>query len=83
MESSKDYQEGIETISVRVPAEIMRDIRILLLDPVTGQIGYGRLRGLVTSLLAGWLEEKKKGIDEILLSRPPRDKFESFNNEGE
>ncbi len=61
----------------------MRDIRILLLDPTTGQIGYGRLRNLVTSLLTNWLEEKKKGIDEVLLTKPPADKFEPFNNEGE
>ena len=73
----------METISVRIPADIMRDIRILLLDPSTGQIGYGRLRNLITGLLANWLEEKKKGIDEIMLVDPEPDKFEPFDNEGE
>jgi len=77
------YREGMETISVRIPADIMRDIRILLLDPSTGQIGYGRLRNLITGLLTGWLEEKKKGIDEIVLDDPEPDKFEPFDNEGE
>ena len=76
-------RKGLELISVWVPADMMRDIRILLLDPSTGQIGFGRLKNLVTGLLAGWLEERKKGIDEILLNTPPADKFEPFDNEGE
>ena len=76
-------RKGLELISVWVPAEVMRDIRILLLDPSTGQIGCGRLKGLVTGLLTGWLEERKKGIDMVLLDRPPADQFEPFDNRGE
>lgn len=75
-------RKGLELISVWVPADMMRDIRILLLDPSTGQIGCGRLKNLITGLLAGWLEERKKGIDEILINDPPADKFEPFDNEG-
>lgn len=81
--SIKSPLEDIETISIRVPGAMMRDIRILLLDPSTGQIGYGRLRSLITWLLANWLEEKKKGIDEAVLDPPPPDRFEPFSNEGE
>ena len=76
-------RKGLELISVWVPADMMRDIRILLLDPSTGHIGCGRLKNLVTGLLAGWLEERKKGIDEILINDPPVDRFEPFSNEGE
>ena len=76
-------RKGLELISVWVPNDVMRDIRILLLDPSTGQIGCGRLKNLITGLLTGWLEERKKGIDEILLAKPPADRFEPFNNEGE
>ena len=79
----KSLAEGFELISVRVPKGMMRDIRILLLDPTTGQIGYGRLKNLVIQLLANWLEEKKKGIDEVVLGKTPEDKFEPFDNEGE
>ncbi len=79
----KTYREGVETISARIPADVMREIRILLLDPTTGQIGYGRLANLVTGLLTGWLEERKKGIDTVLLTSPPEDKFEPYSNEGE
>ena len=81
--SIKPPRDPVELISVRIPGGIMRDIRILLLDPTTGQIGYGRLRNLITGLLANWLEEKKKGIDEVVLETPPVDRFEPFDNEGE
>ncbi len=79
----KTHIEGFELISVRVPEGLMRDVRILLLDPTTGQIGYGRLKNLIIKLLANWLEEKKKGIDEVVLGETPKDKFEPFDNEGE
>ncbi len=79
----KTYREGTELISARIPADIMRQTRILLLDPSTGIIGYGRLSNLITGLLTDWLEKRKKGIDSVLVDNPPEDKFEQFDNEGE
>lgn len=83
MGSSKNYSDGVEAINVRVPSSVMRQVRIILLDPATGQIGYGRMANLVTSLLTNWLEEKKKNIDEVVLEGVPEDKFKPYSNEGE
>lgn len=79
--SNKTYSDGVELISARVPASVMRQVRIILLDPATGQIGYGRLANLITSLLTTWLEDKKKHIDEVV-ENVPEDQFAAYDNDG-
>lgn len=79
----KHYREGKELISVRVPRSLMREVRILLLDPTTGNIKYGAMVNLITGLLTEWLESKRKDQDTITTKAPPKDRFEEFSNEGE
>ncbi len=71
-----------EMIGIRVPADVMREIRILLLDPATGRIGYSRLQNLITELLTDWLEKKKKRIDNVTVETAPVARFEEYDNEG-
>ncbi len=71
-----------EMIAIRVPAEVMREVRILLLDPATGRIGYSRLQNLITELLTDWLEKKKKRIDNVTVENAPVPRFEEYDNEG-
>lgn len=81
MAGGKSYSDGVELISANVPSTVMRQVRIILLDPATGKIGYGRLANLITSLLTTWLEEKKKHIDTVV-EDTPEDRFISYDNEG-
>ncbi len=75
-------QEEIEAICVRLPSSLMREVRILLLDPTYGKIKYGQLRYLITALLTEWLEKKKKKLETIGTEVPPADKFEVFDEDG-
>jgi hypothetical protein len=78
----KQHNEDMEIISVRVPASLMREIRILLLDPVYGRIKYGNLRHLLVGLLTKWLEDKKEKLEDVDGGIPPRDRFEVFDKDG-
>ena len=78
----RHYREGKELITSHIPKSVMREVRILLLDPTTGRIKYGELSNLVTGLLTEWLESKRKNQDTITTRTPPKDRFEEFSNEG-
>lgn len=78
----EEKKRDTEIISVHLPASLMREIRILLLDPVYGKIKYGQLTHLITALLAEWLEKKRKKLETVGSDIPPADRFEVFSDEG-
>ena len=47
-------------IIARIPVKLEMEVRILLTDPVTGRIAYRKMSNLVTELLKGWVEDKRK-----------------------
>ena len=79
----KQYREGKELISTHVPKSLMREVRILLLDPATGNIKYRELSNLITGLLTEWIESKRKAQDTVTVKNPPVDRFEEFDNKGD
>jgi len=79
---SPNEQEEIEAICVRLPASLMREVRILLLDPTYGRIKYRALRYLIMGLLTEWLEKKKKKLETVGSEEPSEDRFEIFDKDG-
>ena len=82
MPPKEPQPEAIESICVRIPSSLMREVRILLLDPTYGKIKYGQLRYLITALLTEWLENKKKKLESVDGKVPPVDRFEVFDKDG-
>ena len=48
-------------IYAQIPADLCRDVKLLLMDPKTGRVGYGKMAALVTKLLQAWRDGKRKG----------------------
>jgi hypothetical protein len=44
---------------VWLDAELAAQVRLLLLDPMTGKMRWGGWRGLITRLLRDWIEKQK------------------------
>jgi hypothetical protein len=55
-------KNAIETtaITVRIPSDTCRQVKILLMDPKNGRTQYGTMAGLLTNLLNNWLEKQKE-----------------------
>lgn len=51
------YAEPRVRVEVLIPDSIDAQVRLLLLDPVRGQLKYGAYSRLVTELLRRWLRE--------------------------
>jgi hypothetical protein len=52
-------QTAYEKISnISVPRETYARVRLLLLDPITGQVRYGKMSQLISRLLADWVERQ-------------------------
>lgn len=83
MGNRRRFSEGTERISPIVPADLMRKVRLILLDPATGNIRYRTLSNLITKLLTEWVEKQRRGQDTVSSEIPPADRFEAFTNEGE
>ena len=49
-----------KSLHVRIPPRLLKDVKILLLDPVTGRSKYGAVNKLVARLLSEWVEEQRR-----------------------
>jgi len=56
--------DPLEQLNVCVKASLLRKVRILLIDPMTGKVTYGALSALVTKLLNDYVDSKKKEPEE-------------------
>jgi hypothetical protein len=79
----RKYSEDSERIPGYVPVSLMRQVRLLLLDPSTGKIEYASFSNLITQLLTEWLEKQKIGRETIGSKKEEKEKFAEFTNEGE
>lgn len=51
-------------ITFSLDAELVRKVKILLMDPKFGRVKYGAFSGLVESHLRKWLEAQQKGSED-------------------
>lgn len=51
-----------EPISVRVPGSLLRKVKLLLLNPVSGKVKYGAMAKLIQQLLTEWVEAREKDM---------------------
>lgn len=49
------------SVTISLDAQLVQEVKFLLLDPKFGRVGYGKLSGLIEGFLKDWLEEQKKG----------------------
>ncbi len=72
--------EEKEPIYVKVPADLCRDVKLLLMDPKTGRVGYGKMAALISKLLQNWRDGKRKGesVEEPTMDV---DRFAEIENE--
>ncbi len=56
---SRKHIEPTVQFKGRLPASLVREVKILLLDPTTGQVRYGSLSDLLTKLLRDWVNEMR------------------------
>jgi len=47
-------------VTLSLPTSVFNQVHLLLLDPLRARTRYGKLSGLVTSLLYKWLEDQRK-----------------------
>ena len=52
--------EPTKSIHIKVPGSLFREVKLLLLDPVSGRVRYGEMSKLATSLLRTWVEKQRK-----------------------
>lgn len=52
--------EPAKGIHIRLPADLVRKVKLLLLDPVTGRVRYGMMNATITELLTTWVERRQK-----------------------
>ena len=48
------------SIHIKVPASLFRDVKLLLLNPLSGRVRHGEMSKLATSLLKTWVEKQRK-----------------------
>lgn len=48
------------SLNTTIRTDLMRKVRILLTNPMTGRVAWGAMSGLITSLLKKWLDEQIK-----------------------
>jgi len=53
---SQKKLEPRRQINIVVPESTYIKVKTLLLDPLYGRTKYGRMSGLITSLLNGWID---------------------------
>ena len=56
--------EPTKSIHIKVPGPLFREVKLLLLDPVSGRVRYGEMSKLATSLLRTWVEKQRKEFVE-------------------
>lgn len=44
-----------------LPRDLAEDVKLLLLDPVTGRTRYGELRRISTMLWSNWVDQQRAG----------------------
>lgn len=42
-----------------LPADLAEEVKLLLLDPLTGRTRYGEFRRVATQLFSNWVDEQK------------------------
>lgn len=72
--------EEKEPIYVQVSADLCRDVKILLMDPRTGRVGYGKMAALISKLLRKWVDGKRKG-QSVEEPTADIDRFKEIDNE--
>jgi len=74
------FAEKRKAITVMVPESLFIEVKLLLLDPKTSRVRYGAMSNLLTQMLAGWVEDKRKNkpaVDPDLTI----DRFAGYENE--
>lgn len=66
-------------IYAQIPADLCRDVKLLLMDPKTGRVGYGKMAALITKLLQNWRDGKRKG-QSVEEPSPNIDRFKEIEN---
>lgn len=64
---SVEGRSGLYTV---IPSPLLREVKLLLLDPSTGNVKYGNMSGLITSLLQDWVEKQRKEFSEQSKDEP-------------
>lgn len=47
-------------ILVSIPESVVSEVKIILHDPVTNRVKYGKMSEVITGLLRDWVEEQRK-----------------------
>lgn len=55
-------QEEVTRWEVRIPKAVAAEVELLLLDPVTGDVTYGKRNQLITQLLNQWLDNQRRNV---------------------
>ena len=58
--AKRKSKEPTKSIHIKVPSSLFRDVKLLLLDPLSGRVRYGEMSKLATSLLRTWVEKQRK-----------------------
>ena len=64
MAGRKSNREPTRSIHIKVPSSLFREVKLLLLDPLSGRVRYGEMSNLATSLLRTWVEKQRKEFTE-------------------
>ena len=60
MVGRKPNREPTKSIHIKVPSSLFTEVKLLLLDPLSGRVRYGEMSKLATSLLRTWVEKQRK-----------------------
>lgn len=72
--------EEKEPIYVRIPSELVRSVKLILMDPKTGRVKYGAMSALFSKLARKWVDDKKKGLS-VEEPKADIDRFKEIEND--
>ena len=60
MAERKSNREPTKSIHIKVPSSLFTEVKLLLLNPLSGRVRHGEMSKLATSLLGTWVEKQRK-----------------------